>query len=276
MVGHGTPSRPRRVDRAAASRRGGALHPARPRRRRRPGARLARGARARGARGRRRVLLGTAAAAGGGRERAVGQRRAVGAHVAGRVTNDTFAPVRTLLSGGGQSHRVARRAPRARMYRGASIPRARPPLPVLPRSAGAGRSSRAGGGCRSRATATASLLLDRYGVVTRRAGRAVGGRARRVRAGVPHPRRLRRGRSLPPRLRHREARRRAVRRVGDRRSSARVRGRRRSTPAPGGHTRRHRSGQPLRRRPRMARHRRCHSSTRAQGRRARVCSSTAS
>ncbi|MGQ3011969.1 ATP-dependent helicase, partial [Microbacterium aurantiacum] len=35
---------------------------------------------------------------------------------AGLVTNDTFAPVRALVSGGGQAHRVARRAPRARMY----------------------------------------------------------------------------------------------------------------------------------------------------------------
>ncbi|MCM3501366.1 ATP-dependent helicase [Microbacterium sp. P26] len=93
---------------------------------------------------------------------------------AGRVTNDTFAPVRTLLSGGGQSHRVARRAPRARMYRGASIPRAtsapRPPslggrwslLPEREEDAAA------------RATATASLLLDRYGVVTRGAVQSEG------------------------------------------------------------------------------------------------------
>ncbi|MBB3157118.1 ATP-dependent Lhr-like helicase [Microbacterium proteolyticum] len=93
---------------------------------------------------------------------------------AGRVTNDTFAPVRTLLSGGGQSHRVARRAPRARMYRGATMPRAtsapRPPtlggrwslLPEREHDAAA------------RATATASLLLDRYGVVTRGAVQSEG------------------------------------------------------------------------------------------------------
>ncbi|MDF2664373.1 MAG: Lhr-like helicase [Microbacterium sp.] len=66
---------------------------------------------------------------------------------AGRVTNDTFAPVRTLLSGGGQSHRVARRAPR---------------LPEREQDAAA------------RATATASLLLDRYGVVTRGAVQSEG------------------------------------------------------------------------------------------------------
>ena len=41
----------------------------------------------------------------------------------GRVTNDTFAPVRTLIGGGSQAHRVARRAPRSRMYRGATLPR---------------------------------------------------------------------------------------------------------------------------------------------------------
>ncbi|MCJ1706290.1 ATP-dependent helicase [Microbacterium sp. VKM Ac-2923] len=93
---------------------------------------------------------------------------------AGRVTNDTFAPVRTLLSGGGQSHRVARRAPRARMYRGATMPRAtsapRPPtlggrwslLPEREQDAAA------------RATAAASLLLDRYGVVTRGAVQSEG------------------------------------------------------------------------------------------------------
>ena len=93
---------------------------------------------------------------------------------AGRVTNDTFAPVRALLSGGGQSHRVARRAPRARMYRGAAMPRTtsapRPPslggrwslLPEREPDAAA------------RATATASLLLDRYGVVTRGAVQSEG------------------------------------------------------------------------------------------------------
>ncbi|MFG6402147.1 DEAD/DEAH box helicase [Microbacterium sp. P04] len=90
----------------------------------------------------------------------------------GRVTNDTFGPVRSLVGGGGQAHRVARKAPRARLYRGASVPRvASPPRPP------------ALGGRWSllplpevdptlRATATASLLLDRYGVVTRGAVQA--------------------------------------------------------------------------------------------------------
>ncbi|MFC0197137.1 DEAD/DEAH box helicase, partial [Microbacterium arthrosphaerae] len=40
---------------------------------------------------------------------------------AGRVTNDTFAPVRSLVSGGSQAHRVSRRTPRARLYRGAAV-----------------------------------------------------------------------------------------------------------------------------------------------------------
>jgi ATP-dependent Lhr-like helicase len=86
---------------------------------------------------------------------------------AGRVTNDTFAPVRTLVGGGGQAHRVARKAPRARLYRSSSVPRAS--LPPRPPSIG-GRwsvlpSPESDGTLR--ATATASLLLDRYGVVTR-------------------------------------------------------------------------------------------------------------
>ncbi|MFT4229925.1 MAG: helicase-related protein, partial [Microbacterium sp.] len=42
---------------------------------------------------------------------------------AGRVTNDTFAPIRTLLGGGSQAHKTARRAPRARMYRGQVLAR---------------------------------------------------------------------------------------------------------------------------------------------------------
>ncbi len=49
---------------------------------------------------------------------------------AGRVTNDTFTPVRMLLGGGSQAHRTARKAPRARMYRGASVGRSStPPRP---------------------------------------------------------------------------------------------------------------------------------------------------
>jgi len=86
----------------------------------------------------------------------------------GRVTNDTFAPVRTLLGGGSQAHRTARRTPRARLYRGMALPRpgAAPPRPP----ALGGRWSLLPDpepDASARATATASLLLDRYGVVTR-------------------------------------------------------------------------------------------------------------
>ncbi len=93
---------------------------------------------------------------------------------AGRVTNDTFAPVRTLVGGGGQAHRVARRAPRARLHRGTTLPRtAAPPRPP----AVGGRWSllpEAEADTALRATATAGLLLDRYGVVTRGAVQAEG------------------------------------------------------------------------------------------------------
>ena len=86
---------------------------------------------------------------------------------AGRVTGDTFTPVRALLAGGSQAHRVVRRAPRARMFRGSSVPRpVTPPRPV----ALGGRWSLLPApepDATLRATAAASLLLDRYGVVTR-------------------------------------------------------------------------------------------------------------
>ncbi len=91
---------------------------------------------------------------------------------AGRVTNDTFAPIRSLLAGGSQAHRVTRRAPRTRTYRGMSLART------------AARPSSIGGrwsllpsvdtDAARRATVTAGLLLDRYGVVTRGAVQAEG------------------------------------------------------------------------------------------------------
>lgn len=87
----------------------------------------------------------------------------------GRVTNDTFAPVRTLLTGGSQAHRVTRRAPRARLYRGAAVRAVAASVPPRPPSIG-GRWSllpEPEPDPSLRATATASLLLDRYGVVTR-------------------------------------------------------------------------------------------------------------
>jgi ATP-dependent Lhr-like helicase len=85
----------------------------------------------------------------------------------GRVTNDTFAPVRMLLGGGSQAHRTARKAPRARMYRGTSVPRVN--TPPRPPAIGGRWSLLAEPEADPtlRATAAASLLLDRYGVVTR-------------------------------------------------------------------------------------------------------------
>ncbi|GAA3655340.1 ATP-dependent helicase [Microbacterium marinilacus] len=91
---------------------------------------------------------------------------------AGRVTNDTFAPVRTLLGAGSQAHRAARRTPRARMYRGSSLSR-----PSFDGGRPAARAQPSGGrwsllrdpepDAAVRYAATASLLLDRHGVVTR-------------------------------------------------------------------------------------------------------------
>ncbi|MBM7461987.1 ATP-dependent helicase [Microbacterium dextranolyticum] len=89
-----------------------------------------------------------------------------------RVTNDTFAPIRSLLGGGSQAHRTVRRAPRARMFRGSPLagvrttgaaPAPRPPLiggrwSLLPPAGTDGAL---------RTAAAASLLLERYGVVTR-------------------------------------------------------------------------------------------------------------
>ncbi|MDQ4215672.1 DEAD/DEAH box helicase [Microbacterium sp. ASV81] len=85
----------------------------------------------------------------------------------GHVTNDTFAPIRSLLSGGSQAHKVTRRAPRTRTFRGISL--ARPAAAARPLSVG-GRWSllpAAETDPARRATVSAGLLLDRYGVVTR-------------------------------------------------------------------------------------------------------------
>ncbi|MGN8026749.1 ATP-dependent helicase [Microbacterium sp. 22242] len=85
----------------------------------------------------------------------------------GHVTNDTFAPIRSLLSGGNQAHKVTRRPPRTRTFRGMSL--ARPASAPRPLSVG-GRWSllpTAETDPARRATVSAGLLLDRYGVVTR-------------------------------------------------------------------------------------------------------------
>ncbi len=90
----------------------------------------------------------------------------------GLLTNDTFAPVRALTGSGHTSHRTQRKAPRARSYRG----RGRPVLPVR-----SGPPAAAGRwailplpetDATVRAAATAEVLLDRYGVVTRGAVQA--------------------------------------------------------------------------------------------------------
>ncbi|MGV9195247.1 ATP-dependent helicase [Microbacterium sp. MC2] len=119
---------------------------------------------------------------------------------AGRVTNDTFAPVRALLTGGSQAHRVARRTPRTRMFRGvplAATPRSAPPRPALV----GGRWSLLPGRDPDplvRAAAAASLLLERYGVVTRGSVQAEGlpggfAQAYRVLAGFEDAGHCRRG-----------------------------------------------------------------------------------
>jgi len=86
---------------------------------------------------------------------------------AGRLSNDTLAPVRALVSGGRTAHRSRRSPPRARL---AGRPR-RPELQSL-----AGRPTTAGRwsllpdlepDVTRRAHATAENLLERHGVVTR-------------------------------------------------------------------------------------------------------------
>jgi ATP-dependent Lhr-like helicase len=87
---------------------------------------------------------------------------------AGRITNDTFAPVRALLGGGSQAHRAKRRTPRARLYRGVELRPSTTPTPRAPVLAGRWSAlPQPEADPAVRATATASMLLDRYGVVTR-------------------------------------------------------------------------------------------------------------
>ncbi|WP_067562121.1 ATP-dependent helicase [Nocardia acidivorans] len=87
---------------------------------------------------------------------------------AGYVAGDTFAPVRALLTGTARTstaHRTPRRAPRGRMY----LPRTGVPVRTSPPSA-AGRWSLLPERVADntiRAHATADVLLERYGVLTR-------------------------------------------------------------------------------------------------------------
>ncbi len=81
----------------------------------------------------------------------------------GRVSNDTFAPVRSLVAGGG-AHRTKRQAPRARVSGG----RMRAPRAVVPPIA-SGRwfALAPEGESAAEHIARAETLLNRYGVVTR-------------------------------------------------------------------------------------------------------------
>ena len=88
---------------------------------------------------------------------------------AGLVTNDTVAPLRTLTGSGKSAHSTKRQAPRSRMYRGRTVARATMQTRVGPPTAG-GRWSMLPEPVADptlRAHATAEMLLDRYGVVTR-------------------------------------------------------------------------------------------------------------
>ncbi|MCU1570059.1 MAG: putative ATP-dependent helicase [Naasia sp.] len=86
---------------------------------------------------------------------------------AGLVTGDTFSPLRAMVGSGGSAHRQPRRPTRTRSYRGRSRPSmpARSGTPLV-----SGRWSivpLAEAETTVRAAATAEILLDRYGVVTR-------------------------------------------------------------------------------------------------------------
>ncbi|WP_443678194.1 Lhr family helicase [Nocardia pulmonis] len=94
---------------------------------------------------------------------------------AGYVAGDTFAPVRAMLSGSTRSttaHRTPRRTPRGRMY----LPRANLPTRTGPPTV-AGRWSLLPERVADntiRAHATADVLLERYGVLTRGAVQSEG------------------------------------------------------------------------------------------------------
>ncbi|QDY89312.1 DEAD/DEAH box helicase [Arthrobacter sp. UKPF54-2] len=106
---------------------------------------------------------------------------------AGRITGDTFAPVRALIAGGHTAHRQVGRAPRARAPRLSRLGRAHGTGLLGSPGLTGGRYGSAAGAAATpplaagrwsalpapeldatiHARATAELLLDRYGVVTR-------------------------------------------------------------------------------------------------------------
>ncbi|MFF1254155.1 DEAD/DEAH box helicase [Pseudarthrobacter sp. NPDC058329] len=104
----------------------------------------------------------------------------------GRITGDTFAPVRALIAGGHTAHRQVARAPRARAPRLSRLGRSHGSGLLGSAGAGSGRYGTSAGQATPpmaagrwsalpqpeldatiHARATAELLLDRYGVVTR-------------------------------------------------------------------------------------------------------------
>lgn len=89
---------------------------------------------------------------------------------AGRITNDTLAPLRTLTAGGSGAHKRPRQPTRARMYRGRVAPRASAMVTRMGPPTVAGRWSllpERDLDSTVRAHGQAETLLDRYGVVTR-------------------------------------------------------------------------------------------------------------
>ncbi|WP_258804786.1 ATP-dependent helicase [Pseudarthrobacter sp. NS4] len=105
---------------------------------------------------------------------------------AGRITGDTFAPVRALIAGGHTAHRQVARAPRARAPRLSRLGRSHGTGLLGSAGIAGGRYGTSGAGAippmaagrwsalpepeldaTIHARATAELLLDRYGVVTR-------------------------------------------------------------------------------------------------------------
>lgn len=88
---------------------------------------------------------------------------------AGRITNDTLAPLRTLTAGGSGAHKRPRQPTRSRMYRGRVATRSAMVTRMGPPTA-AGRWSllpERDLDSTVRAHGQAETLLDRYGVVTR-------------------------------------------------------------------------------------------------------------
>ncbi len=118
---------------------------------------------------------------------------------AGRVTNDTLAPLRTLL-GGGRRRRTAPARPRTRAYRYArpAMPTQSGPPTVSGRWSLLPDPAAAAGSETARMAAAAERLLERYGVVTRGSVVAEGMRggfaaAYRVLSGFEESGRARRG-----------------------------------------------------------------------------------